>query len=214
MRQLRLQQHGIRNVRHHHDQVVHRALLVAHRAKTDGKVPHRFIAAPHLQFEVLHLLPVRRRLQGRLEILPVRRLHPIDQPVPDQFIFTVSGFVTPPVGIADQARRIQHQNHALRGIQNLLVEVALALQLRLKRLLLRHIQHQPANLADAALRVAHRRNVLQRMKQRAILAPKRLLVVSQHAALGQSPAKTVRAPPVRDKDAGSHPTRNISSREP
>ena len=134
---------------------------------------------------VFHLLSVRGRLKRRLEILPVRGLHPIHKPVSDQLIFPIPRFVAPPVGVADQSRRIQHQNHALRGIENLLVEVALALQLRLKRLLLRHIQHQPANLRDPPLCVAHRGNVLQRMQKCAILAPERLFIIPQHSALGQ-----------------------------
>ena len=90
VRQFRLQQHRIRDVGHHHHHAVHRALLVAHRAQADRKMPHRSIAAPHPQLQVLHLLPVRRRLQRRLKILAMSCFHPIHQPMPDQFVFAIA----------------------------------------------------------------------------------------------------------------------------
>ena len=132
-------------------------------------------------------MSVRRRFQSRVEIFPVRSFHPVHQPVPDQFAFLVAYFVAPPVGVADQPRRIQHQNHALRRIQDLLIEIAFPLQLRLKCLLLRNIKHEPANLRDAPSAIAYRGNILQRVQQRSILAPQRLFVIAQHPSLRKGP---------------------------
>ena len=111
--------------------------------------------------------------------------------MPDQFALLVARFVTPLVRIADQPRGVQHQDHALRGVQNLLIEVPFPLQLRLKRLLLRHVQHQAPNLRNPPARVPHRRDVLQRVQQRPVLPPQRLFVVPQHPALRQRLQKSL-----------------------
>ncbi len=103
--------------------------------------------------------------------------------MPDQFILAISCFIATPVRIADQPRRIQHQNHALRSIQNFLVEIALALQLRLEHLLFRHIQHQSANLHHLPQRIAHRADILHRVQQPAVLLTQRLFVIPQRSAL-------------------------------
>ncbi len=187
--QLGLQQCRVRDVRHHHNNAVHGILLISHRAQADREMPHRSVAAPHPQFQILHLMPIRCSFQRRIEIFPVRSLHPVHQPVPDQFAFLVTRFIAPPVRVANQPRRIQHQNHALRGIQNLLIEIPFPLQLRLKRFLLCYVQHQPANLRNTPPRIAHRSDILQRVQQRPILAPQRLLVIPQNSTLRQCPQK-------------------------
>ena len=101
--------------------------------------------------------------------------------MPNQLAFLIACFIAAPVRVTDQPRRIEHQNHALRCIQNLLIEVAFPLQLRLKRLLLRNVQHQSANLSDPPAGVAHCRNVLQRVQKRSVFAPQRFFVIAQHA---------------------------------
>ena len=70
--------------------------------------------------------------------------------MPDQFVFAVARFEAAPVRVTDKPSGIEHQDHALRGIQDLLIEVAFPLQLRLERLLFRYVQHQSANLRDFA----------------------------------------------------------------
>ena len=72
-------------------------------------------------------MPVGRRFQRGVEIRPMGRLHPVHQPVPNQFAFLVACFVAAPVGVTDQPCRIQHQNHALCGIQDLLIKIAFPL---------------------------------------------------------------------------------------
>ena len=136
-------------------------------------------------------MSVRRRLQCRVEIFPVRSFHPVHQPVPDHFAFLITCFIAAPVRITDQSRRIQHQDHALRRIQDLLIEVPFPLQLRLKRLLFRNIQHQPANLRDSPASVAHCGDVLQRVQQRSIFASQRFLVITQHASFRKRLQKLV-----------------------
>ena len=185
VRQLRLQQHGIGNVGHHHHDAVHRVLFVAHRAQADRKMAHRAVASFCAQFEVFHLMPVRRGLQRRFEICAMRGLHPVHQPVPDQFALLIARFVAAAVRVTDQSGRIEHQDHALRGVQDFLVEVSFALQLRLKGFLLRDVQHQPADLHDAPPCVVHGGDILQRMQPRSILPAQRFLVIAQNAFLRQ-----------------------------
>ena len=111
--------------------------------------------------------------------------------MPDHLLFQIPRFITAPVCVADQPRRIQHQDHALRGIQDLLVEVALPLQLRLEHPLLRHIQHQPADLHDPALLIPYRADVLQRVQQASVFPPQRFFVIPQRAALGDRPHQSL-----------------------
>src|SRR6516162_8582933 len=144
---------------------------------------HRAVASFYAQFQVVYLLALRRRLQSIFEILPVRRLYPFHQPVAGQFLFAVTGFEAAPVRIADQSGSVQHKNHALRGIEYLLIEVSFALELRLKHLLLGYIEHQAANLYHVAVGIAHRADVLQRVEEASILSSKRLFVVSQRPTL-------------------------------
>ena len=185
VRQLCLQHDRIGDIRHYHHKAVHRILLVAHGAKTHGKMAHRIVAAPHAQLQIFDLLTVRRRFQRSFELRPMRRFHPIHQPVADHLVFPVARLVTPRVGIRDETCRVQHQDHALRRVQDFLVEVALALQLSLEVLLFRHVEHQPADLCDLPFRVAYRGHVLQRVQQRSVLPPQRFFVVAQHAPRGQ-----------------------------
>ncbi len=79
----------------------------------------------------------------------------------DQFVFAVAGLKAAAVCIADQAGGVEDQDHALRGVEDFLVEVALALQLRLKGSLFGDVQHQAANLDDLSVGVADGGDVLQ-----------------------------------------------------
>ena len=144
-------------------------------------MPHRGVAAPHAQLQILDLLPVRGRLQRRLKVAPVRAFHPIHQPMTNQFVFAIARFVTTPVRIADKPCCIEHENHALGRVQNFLIKIALPLQLRLEHFLFRDVEHQPAHLRDSAARIAHAGNILQRIQQRSVSAAQRFFVIAQHA---------------------------------
>ena len=137
------------------------------------------------RLQIFDLVAVRGGFQRSFETLAVGWFDPIDQAMTDQFVFAIARFEAAAVGVADQAGGVEHQDHALRGIQDLLVEVALALELRLEHFLLGDVEHQAANLGDLSGGVANRSNVLQGVQQGAVLAAQRLFVVAQNAALRQ-----------------------------
>src|ERR1700676_3665463 len=93
---------------------------------------HGTIAAAHTKFDIFDLLPMRGGIERILKILAVAGFNPIHQPVPNKIALLITHVIAAAVCITDETGGIEHQNHALRSIQNLLIKIALALQLRLK----------------------------------------------------------------------------------
>src|SRR5205807_2524342 len=74
------------------------------------------------------------------------------------------------VGEAHQPGGIRHQNQALRVVEHFAIEIALALQLRLKFFLLSDVENQPAILRNFPAGIAHRKGILQSVDQGPIFA--------------------------------------------
>src|SRR5260370_27319836 len=97
--------------------------------------------------------------------------------------FAVSHLETPRIRVTDQSGSIEHEDHALRVIQDFLVEIALALKLRLVGSLFGDVEHQSPILSHRALLIADGENILNGVKYRAVFSPQRLLVFPQHLSL-------------------------------
>src|SRR6478672_823882 len=80
------------------------------------------------------------------------------------------GFKAATVGITDQPGCVRNQDHALSVVEDLDVEIALALQLRLYGFLFSDVENQPAVLNGFAARIFHGKRILQRMHERAVFA--------------------------------------------
>lgn len=109
----------------------------------------------------------------------------------DQFLLAIAGFEAAAVGIADEAGSIENQNHTLRSVEDLLIEIALALQLRLEHFLLGDIEHEAADLNNAAMGIADGADVLKGVEKAAVLAAENFFVVSKVAALGDGANKAI-----------------------
>ena len=125
--QFRLQVGGVGDVRHHHDDAVDVALLVPHRAQADREMPGRCrcrekSGAPDYQ---PLFLPERSLERFGQHGTPRLRNH-FDQRAAQQILLAISGFEAAAVRVADQTHRVEHQNHALRVVQNVAIEIALA----------------------------------------------------------------------------------------
>ena len=134
---------------------------------------------------------MRSGIQGVLKILAMTRLNPVHQPVSNKIAFLITHFIAAAVRITDESGGIQHQDHALRSVQNLLIEIALALQLRLKCSLLRDVQHQATNLDNPPTGVANSGDVLQGVQQRTVFSPQGLFVISQNTMLSELRKKSL-----------------------
>ncbi len=77
--------------------------------------------------EIFDLLAVSGGVQRRFKILAMGLIDPIHEAVADQFILAITGFKAAAIGIADETGGIEDKDHALGGVQDLLVEVSLAL---------------------------------------------------------------------------------------
>ena len=126
MHQFCLQTGGVGDVRHDHDDAIDLALLVAHGAEADGKLSGGAAATEERDFQIIE----RGALQGALERFgkerPARGRDEFHQRLTQQILFAVAGLEAAAVGVTDQTGGIEHQDHALRVIQNVLVEIALA----------------------------------------------------------------------------------------
>ena len=112
-----------------------------------------------------------------------RRCHELFQGPPQQLLLLVAHVVPAPVGVTDQPGGIRDQDQALRVVQNLAGEVALALQLRLEVLQPADIEHQTAELRNPPLGVAHRESIDEHVDHRSVAAAERLFVVAHYAVL-------------------------------
>src|SRR5260370_41491634 len=94
-------------------------------------MPGRAVPPAEGELQVVHLHSIRSCLQCGFEILPPRRAHPFHQAMSKELLFAVSHLERTRIRVTDQSGSIEHENHALRVIQDFLVEIALALKLRL-----------------------------------------------------------------------------------
>src|SRR4051812_44517325 len=72
------------------------------------------------------------------------------------------------IGVTDQPSRIHDDNQTLGVVENLVIEVALPLELRLEVLGFGDVQHQAAVLYGLTARVADRNRMLERINDRTI----------------------------------------------
>ena len=144
--------------------------------------PPRPCPEQHRQLQVVHLAAGQGFRQGIDERLPPSGRDQFHQLASEQvFLGVTAGFKAALVGVADEPGGIDHQDHALRVVQDLVVEVALALQFGLEVLHLGDVEHQAAILHHLVLAVADGEGILQGVDERAVLAAQRLLVVAHHA---------------------------------
>ncbi len=141
---------GIGNVGEHDHDAGHGSLLVAHGAEIRRELPDSAVAAHDLQFQIVDLLAVQRALQRIGQRADKARRGQFQQRTPQQFALFESRVVPAAVGVADQACGVGDQNQALRVAENLAGEIALAVQFRLVGAQAGHIEHQSANLQQAA----------------------------------------------------------------
>ena len=147
------------------------------------------VSAQDLQFEIVHLASGQRCAQGLGENGAPGRRHQIFQRQAQQLLLFVAHVLPAPVGIADQSGCVRHQDQALRVVQNLSGEVALALQLRLEGFQPADIQHQAAELRHPPLGVPHREGIDEYIDRGSVAAAQRLFVVPHHAVLFHLPGK-------------------------
>ena len=88
-------------------------------------------AAPkkNRKLEVVHLMAGECCAQSFFEKLTTSGGNQVRQFASEQvFLRIAASFVATFVGVADEPRRVGHEDHALRGVKDLVVEIALALQ--------------------------------------------------------------------------------------
>src|SRR5580700_3508630 len=83
VRKLGLEQNGVGDVGHHHDDAIYEFLLVAHGAERDREVTHGSVAAAGAEFQVFDLMAVGGGFEGGFKFGTLRGLDPVDQPVAD-----------------------------------------------------------------------------------------------------------------------------------
>src|SRR3954451_19138861 len=127
------------------------------------------IAAQDRQLEIFALFSEHRCLEGVGEFPPASMRNDLAQSSTDQLrCAEITRIEAAPVGVADEPGRVGNQDHALGVVEDLDIEVALALQLRLDRLLLRDVEYQPAVLHHFATRIPYRECVLECVHERAV----------------------------------------------
>src|SRR5262249_59719548 len=100
-------------------------------------------------FQVFNLVSVRGCFQCGFKRLPLGAVNQLHKVPPDHLLLSVASLVAPSICVADEACRIEHQNHALCCVQNFLIEVSFSLQLRLEHFLFGDVQHKAAHLCDS-----------------------------------------------------------------
>src|SRR5215469_4469666 len=123
--QLRLQVHGIGNIGHDNDNAVDLALLIAHWAQAHRKEPLYPVPSIQGNFQIVGGNTLERALKRFCQNRTARRGNQFRQRIPHKIGLTVTGFKASPVRVADKARRVEHEDHALRVIENVPVEIAL-----------------------------------------------------------------------------------------
>src|SRR6266568_7489090 len=146
-------------------------------------MPGRAVPAAEGELQVVHLHSIRSCLQCCFEILPPRRAHPFHQAMSKELLFAVSHLETPRIRVTDQSGSIEHENHALRVIQDFLVEIALALKLCLVGSLFGDVEHQSPVLNHRTLLIADGENILHGVQNRAEFYPERIIVITKNESL-------------------------------
>ena len=155
--QLGLQHGGVGDVGHHDHDAGDDALLIAHGTEVDGELADPAIAAQDLQIEVVDVVSGERGVEGVGEHGRRGGRDEIGERTANQLPLLVAGVVPAAVGIADESGRVDDQNQALRVVQDLLGEIALALQFGLVGLKAGDVEHQAAVLQHLAVGVAEQR---------------------------------------------------------
>ena len=69
---------------------------------------------------------LKRSVESLLENGASRRRDHFHQRMPQQILFPISRFEAAAIGVADELCRVEHENHALRVVQNVAIEISLA----------------------------------------------------------------------------------------
>src|SRR5882762_817556 len=183
MDQLGLEHGGIGDVGHDHHDAGHDALLIPHRTEVDGELSRSTVAAHDGQVEVVDLVSGERGVQRIDEDPATGGRNQIGQRATHQFPLLVAGVVPAAVRVADQASGIDHQDQALGIVQDLLGEIAGALQFGLVTLQPGDVEHQSAILQHLSVRVRNGEGVDQDVHGTTVLAAENFLVVAQDGVL-------------------------------
>ena len=192
MHQLGLKHGGICNVGHHDHDAGDLTLFVAHGTQVDGELPHPAVVEHDGQLQVIYLLSCQGRFQSGGQGTATGWRYQFGERLAQDLLRVVStAFIPAAVGICDLAGGISNQNDALGIVDDLGVEITLALQVGLRVLQFRNVQDQATKLHYLALTVTHGECILQRMDGGAVLAPQSFLEIAQFAGLLQSGAKGI-----------------------
>src|SRR3954464_15617587 len=82
----------------------------------------------------------------------------------------VAGLEAAPVRITDKTGRVRYQDHALRVVQDLDIEIAFTLQLRLEFLRIGDVQNHSAILDDFASGILDRKSIDQSVNEGAVFS--------------------------------------------
>src|SRR5437899_9230211 len=103
------------------------------------------IATHYRKFQVFTLLAQHSGLERICEFTTASVRHDLAQAVADKLRGAeITRFETAPVGIAHKSGGVCHQDHALRVVEDLDIEIALTLQLSLDRFLFGDVEDQAA----------------------------------------------------------------------
>lgn len=90
----------------------------------------------------------------------------------------MSGLIATAVSVTDEPGRIHHQNKTLGVVQDLAGKIPFPLELGLKVLQFRDVQHHAAVLHYPSLGVFDREHLLQTVNDGTVLAPQHFLKTS------------------------------------
>src|SRR5690242_4124017 len=112
-----------------------------------------------------------------LQCLAANRDYKIQQGFFKQLLLGETQVRPTPICITDQSGRVNHEDEALRVVEDLVGEVALALQLHLRGLQPGDVEHEAAILQDGSVSIGHREGVDQNVNQGAIFSLESFFVI-------------------------------------